>query len=91
VQVIPWVLSDSNCVKQLSQRLDPKKTVFVGALHGMLNAEGLAHVMNDLFGNVVYAGVDTDKHKYPIGTSTSNINNLVTGHGIDTKTLVSHR
>ena len=33
----------------------------------MLNAEGLARVMDDLFGNVIYAGVDTDKHKYPIG------------------------
>ena len=67
VQVIPWVLSDSNYVKQPSQRLDPTKTVFVGALHGMMNAEGLAQIMNDLFGNVVYAGIDTDKHKYPIG------------------------
>ena len=54
-------------MKQSSQRLDPSKTVFVGALHGMMNAEGLSHIMNDLFGNVVYAGIDTDKHKYPIG------------------------
>ena len=67
VQVIPWVLSDSNYVRQPSQRLEPQKTVFVGALHGMLNAEGLAHIMHDLFDNVVYAGIDTDKHKYPIG------------------------
>ena len=67
VQVVPWVLSDSNFVRQPSQRLDPSKTVFVGALHGMMTAEGLAHFMNDLFGNVVYAGIDTDKHKYPIG------------------------
>lgn len=67
VQVVPWVLSDSNFVRQPSQRLDPTKTVFVGALHGMMTAEGLAHFMNDLFGNVVYAGIDTDKHKYPIG------------------------
>lgn len=50
-----------------AQRLDNETTVFVGALHGMLNAEGLARVMNDLFGNVIYAGVDTDKYKYPIG------------------------
>ena len=71
--MIPWVLSDSNFVKQPSQRLDPQKTVFVGALHGMLNAEGLSHILNDLFGNVVYAGIDTDKHKYPIGRS-SNVN-----------------
>ena len=59
--------SDSNYVRCPSQRLDPGKTVFVGALHGMLNAEGLANIMNDLFGGVVYAGIDTDKHKYPIG------------------------
>jgi cytoplasmic polyadenylation element-binding protein len=38
-----------------------QNTVFVGALHGMLNAEGLAHIFNDLFGGVVYAGIDTDK------------------------------
>ena len=30
-------------------------------------SEGLAHIMQDLFGGVVYAGIDTDKHKYPIG------------------------
>ena len=23
--------------------------------------------MNDLFDDVIYAGIDTDKHKYPIG------------------------
>lgn len=67
VQVIPWVISDSNYVRCPSQRLDPSKTVFVGALHGMLNAEALANIMNDLFGGVMYAGIDTDKHKYPIG------------------------
>ena len=67
--MIPWVLGDSNFVKQPSQRLDPQKTVFVGALHGMMNAEGLSHIMHDLFGNVLYAGIDTDKHKYPIGQS----------------------
>ena len=34
VQVIPWLLGDSNFVLCSSQRLDPEKTVFVGALHG---------------------------------------------------------
>jgi len=68
VQIIPWVLGDSNFVLCSNQRLDPQKTVFVGALHGMLNAEGLACIFNDLFGGVVYAGIDTDKHKYPIGS-----------------------
>ncbi|XP_069758873.1 cytoplasmic polyadenylation element-binding protein 1a isoform X2 [Narcine bancroftii] len=75
VQVIPWVLSDSNFVCSPSQRLDSNKTVFVGALHGMLNAEALAAIMNDLFGGVVYAGIDTDKHKYPIGSGRVTFNN----------------
>ncbi|XP_034935961.1 cytoplasmic polyadenylation element-binding protein 1 isoform X2 [Chelonus insularis] len=69
VQVIPWSLSDSNYSKSASQKLDPGKTVFVGALHGMLTAEGLATIMNDLFDEVIYAGIDTDKHKYPIGSA----------------------
>ncbi|XP_064421867.1 cytoplasmic polyadenylation element-binding protein 1 [Latimeria chalumnae] len=75
VQVIPWVLADSNFVRSPSQRLDPSKTVFVGALHGMLNAEALAAIINDLFGGVVYAGIDTDKHKYPIGSGRVTFNN----------------
>ncbi|XP_071041719.1 cytoplasmic polyadenylation element-binding protein 1 isoform X2 [Parasteatoda tepidariorum] len=92
VQVIPWSISDSNFVLSPSQRLDPSKTVFVGALHGMLNAEGLALIMNDLFGGVVYAGIDTDKHKYPIGSGRVTFNNhksymkAVTAAFIDIKT-----
>ncbi|CAB0019256.1 unnamed protein product [Nesidiocoris tenuis] len=54
VEVIPWVISDSNYAK-VSQKLDPHKTVFVGALHGMIHAEGLAYIMSELFGPVVYA------------------------------------
>lgn len=67
VQVIPWVLADSNHVFQPSQRLESNKTIFVGALHGMITAEALGNIMSDLFGNVIYSGIDTDKHKYPIG------------------------
>ncbi|KAF0301883.1 Cytoplasmic polyadenylation element-binding protein 1-B [Amphibalanus amphitrite] len=75
VQVIPWVIADSNYVRCPSQRLDSRMTVFVGALHGMLTAEALAHIMTDLFGGVVYAGIDTDKHKYPIGSGRVTFNN----------------
>lgn len=57
VQVIPWLINDSNCVKHPSQKLDPTRTVFVGALHGMMNAQGLFKIMDDLFGNVSYAGL----------------------------------
>lgn len=75
VQVIPWVLSDTNYVRGPHQRLDTSWTVFVGGLHGMLNAEGLAYIMNELFGGVVYAGIDTDKHRYPIGSGRITFNN----------------
>uniref|UniRef100_A0A1I8IV44 RRM domain-containing protein n=1 Tax=Macrostomum lignano TaxID=282301 RepID=A0A1I8IV44_9PLAT len=54
--------------KQGSHRLDAKRTVFIGALHGMITAEALATIMNDLFGNVAFAALDTDKYKYPIGS-----------------------
>lgn len=74
--MIPWVISDSNYVRCPAQRLDPSKTVFVGALHGMLNAEALASIMNDLFGGVMYAGIDTDKHKYPIGENAGLFHGL---------------
>ncbi|XP_060524782.1 cytoplasmic polyadenylation element-binding protein 1 isoform X2 [Cylas formicarius] len=75
VQVIPWCLNEANYTKSASQKLDPSKTVFVGALHGMINAQGLAKVMNDLFDGVVYAGIDTDKYRYPIGSGRVMFNN----------------
>lgn len=68
VQVIPWVVSDATYVEDPSCRLDPKKTVFVGALHGMITAQVLFSIMNELYGNVVFVGIDTDKYKYPIGS-----------------------
>uniref|UniRef100_A0A182KFH8 RRM domain-containing protein n=1 Tax=Anopheles christyi TaxID=43041 RepID=A0A182KFH8_9DIPT len=75
VEVIPWNIADSNYVKSASQKLDPTKTVFVGALHGQLTAEGLAKIMNDLFDGVVYVGIDTDKYKYPLGSARVTFNN----------------
>lgn len=56
MQVIPWCLTDSNYTSDPNHQLDARNTVFVGALHGMLNAEGLYKIMNDLFGGVIYAG-----------------------------------
>ncbi len=75
VQVIPWVVADSNYVNVQTRVLDSQKTVFVGALHGMLTAEGLCKIFNDLFGGVVYAGIDTDKYKYPIGSGRVTFDN----------------
>ena len=63
VQVIPWQLADSTYVRNGCISAFGTKTVFVGSLHGMLNAEGLARIMDDLFGGVVAANVDTGKKK----------------------------
>lgn len=75
VEVIPWIIGDSNFVRSTSQKLEPSKTVFVGALHGQFTAEGLSVIMNDLFDGVVYAGMDTDKYKYPIGSGRVTFSN----------------
>ena len=48
-QVIPWLLSDSNFVRCPSQRLDPSKTVFVGALHGVFGAKCESGVQYTIF------------------------------------------
>ncbi len=56
--------------------MDLQKTVFVGALHGNLTAEGLAHIMDDLFGGVLYAGIHTNPtYKYPTGSGCVTFNN----------------
>ncbi len=36
----------------------------------------LALIMHDLFGGVVYAGIDTDRYKYPIGSGRVTFGNL---------------
>ena len=36
----------------------------------------LALIMNDLFEGVVYAGIDTDRYKYPIGSGRVTFGNL---------------
>jgi len=92
IQIIPWLVDDSTYIGYASPQLDPKKTVFVGALHGMMNAQSLALIFNDLFGNVVFAGLDTDKYKYPIGSgrvtfsSTKSFRKAVNSAFIEIKT-----
>ncbi|KAI0982635.1 hypothetical protein GJ496_000200 [Pomphorhynchus laevis] len=48
--------------------VEVKRTVFVGALHGMITASGLAKIMSEMFGPVDSVMLDTDKHRYPIGS-----------------------
>lgn len=80
VEVIPWNQEDTSYVPQnkaasLPSKIDSRTTIFVGALHGMLNAHGLAKVMNESFGEVIHAGLDTDKYKYPIGSGRVTFRN----------------
>ena len=41
----------------------------------MITAEGLALIFQDMFGGVVYAGIDTDRQKYPIGSGRVTFSN----------------
>ncbi|CAJ0574021.1 unnamed protein product, partial [Mesorhabditis spiculigera] len=68
VQIIPWIVSDATYVHTPASPLDPKLTVFVGGLHGMVTAKALHSIMSHFFGEVVFVGIDTDRHKYPIGS-----------------------
>ncbi|CAG9533585.1 unnamed protein product [Cercopithifilaria johnstoni] len=68
VQVIPWVITDASYILNPNIPLEPKKTVFVGALHGMITAQVLFSIMRDVYGDVLFVGIDTDRQKYPIGS-----------------------
>ncbi|CAF1480135.1 unnamed protein product [Adineta ricciae] len=83
IQIIPWFVEDSQwlteedttsngCYGTWEQRLGSteciNRTVFVGALHGMMTAYALARICQELFGDVEYAAIDTDRNKYPIGS-----------------------
>ncbi|VBB28061.1 unnamed protein product [Acanthocheilonema viteae] len=69
VQVIPWVVSDASYILNPNIPLELKKTVFVGALHGMITAQVLFSIMRDVYGDVLFVGIDTDRQKYPIGSA----------------------
>ena len=68
VQIRPWRLVDADFVVDSTIALDPRKTVFVGGVPRPLKASELATIMNNLYHNVCYAGIDTDPDlKYPKG------------------------
>ena len=67
-QVIPWIVSDNIAVYRQQTRLNNKLTVFVGALHGRLYAQALGRIFEELFHDVAYVQIDTDRYKYPIGS-----------------------
>uniref|UniRef100_UPI00358FAF84 cytoplasmic polyadenylation element-binding protein 1-B-like n=1 Tax=Myxine glutinosa TaxID=7769 RepID=UPI00358FAF84 len=69
VEVMPWFMEDLSIGLDPGNFWEPGLSVFVGALHGTITARGLAQILNDLFGGVVYVGYNTDKHQYPNGSA----------------------
>ena len=79
VQVIPWQLADASYVRNGCMTTFGTKTVFVGSLHGMLTAEGLAKVLDDLFGGVVAATIDTGKKSVDLPRLFTDVYVLIHG------------
>ncbi|XP_065177993.1 cytoplasmic polyadenylation element-binding protein 3-like [Sycon ciliatum] len=68
VQIRPWRISDSDYYYDTNAKIDPRRTVFVGGVPRPLRAVDLAGSIDAKFGNVCYAGIDTDnENDYPKG------------------------
>lgn len=78
IQVIPWIISDNTTVYEApdNTRFNNKLTVFVGALHGRLYAQALGHIFQELFHDVAFVQIDTDRYKYPIGSGRVAFNSI---------------
>lgn len=68
VQVIPWNTADSCEVVNPQAKSDLSRTVFLGALHGMMSASSIAKALTLIFGPVEFVVIDTDRCKYPSGS-----------------------
>ena len=68
VQVIPWNTADSVCMVNPAAKEDQARTVFLGALHGMMNSKAVVDALTRIFGPVEFVSLDTDKYKYPMGS-----------------------
>ena len=84
IEIAPWNVCNSHYFggqppTHLSSKANLlENTVIVSRmLHGLLTvtAQELAVVFNDLFGGVIYAGLDTDKFKYPTGSGRVTFSN----------------
>ena len=66
----PGVSTSSGVVSSSASQSDSstRLTAFVGALHGQMTAMMLKIIFEEKFGKVLSVYLDTDKHKYPIGS-----------------------
>ncbi|CAD5222769.1 unnamed protein product [Bursaphelenchus okinawaensis] len=68
VQVRPWMLAEANYVVQPFMHVNLRSAIFIGGVPRPIRAVELAHMIDELYGNVVMAGIDTDLPlKYPKG------------------------
>ena len=67
-QVIPWQLADASYTHPGAVQTMSKYKIFVANLHGMITAEGLGRIVNDLFGGVIAATLDTGTFQLPRDT-----------------------
>uniref|UniRef100_A0A1I8B4D0 Cytoplasmic polyadenylation element-binding protein 1 n=1 Tax=Meloidogyne hapla TaxID=6305 RepID=A0A1I8B4D0_MELHA len=70
VQIRPWRLDDCCYIENPSEQLNPRYTIFLGALPRHIRADMLANLLKERFGPVCYAGIDTDPTlNYPQGAA----------------------
>lgn len=68
LQVRPWMLAEADYVLQPFMQISLRWAVFIGGVPRPIRAVELAHMIDELYGNVVMAGIDTDLPlKYPKG------------------------
>lgn len=68
VQVRPWMLAEADYVVQPFIHINLRSAIFIGGVPRPIRAVELAHMIDELYGNVVMAGIDTDLPlKYPKG------------------------
>lgn len=77
VQVIPWDKEDSSYFRSgfprnhsggpLETAIDESRMIFLGALHGMMNAKSVFEALEEMYGPTDYVILETDRYDYPMG------------------------
>ncbi len=74
MQIRPWKLTDADYMPDPNVSLNTRMVVFIGGVPRPLRAHDLAKHLNKMFGDVIYAGVDTDPElKYVVSNDIWHI------------------
>jgi cytoplasmic polyadenylation element-binding protein len=70
LQVRPWRLADAVYYSLPTAAVSLRRTVFIGGVPRPVRAHDLARLMDERFGGVVFASIDTDPDlRYPKGAA----------------------